>query len=208
MDFTSAPHSEPEKPKGKGTELQEVKDFNFKKSKVLELVIRASEKKADTVARHNRAAQKDAAVIATEKLLKNYRKLKWSIQCGTEHTMKLLEDGEYQRLMEREESVQNQNLRSAALLTAGNRVLWNQLNTALDCFREFCENDPRPRVALIVFSAYCQSPVIDLSGLGVFQWIGDAAEEMAYMYSLIFNMLLLLGIIKGADQVTHRIFGM
>ena len=32
MDFTSAPHSEPEKPKGKGTELQEVKDFNFKKS--------------------------------------------------------------------------------------------------------------------------------------------------------------------------------
>ena len=48
--------------------------------KVLELVIRASEKKADTVARHNRAAQKDAAVIATEKLLKNYRKLKWSNQ--------------------------------------------------------------------------------------------------------------------------------
>ncbi len=33
MDFTSAPHSDPEKPKGKGTELQEVKDFNFKKSK-------------------------------------------------------------------------------------------------------------------------------------------------------------------------------
>lgn len=33
MDFTSAPHSEPEKPKGKGTELQEVKDFNFKKSR-------------------------------------------------------------------------------------------------------------------------------------------------------------------------------
>ena len=63
-------------------------------------------------------------------------------------------------------------------------------------------------LALIVFSAYCQSPVMDLSGLGIFQWIGDAAEEMAYMYSLIFNMLLLLGIIKGADQVTHKIFGM
>ena len=63
-------------------------------------------------------------------------------------------------------------------------------------------------LSLIVFSAYCQSPVIDFSGLGIFSWIGDAAEEMAYMYSLIFNMLLLLGIIKGADQVTHRIFGM
>ena len=51
-------------------------------------------------------------------------------------------------------------------------------------------------------------PLAFASGLGIFQWIGDAAEEMAYMYSLIFNMLLLLGIIKGADQVTHRIFGM
>lgn len=63
-------------------------------------------------------------------------------------------------------------------------------------------------LALIVFSAYCRSPVVDFSGLGIFSWIGDAAEEMAYMYNLIFNMLLLLGIIKGADQVTHRIFGM
>ena len=136
--------------------------------KVLELVIRASEKKADTVARHNRAAQKDAAVIATEKLLKNYRKLKWSIQCGTEHTMKLLEDGEYQRLMEREESVQNQNLRSAALLTAGNRVLWNQLNTALDCFREICENDPRPRVRRqysMVYKRYMAVPELDVDSI-------------------------------------------
>ena len=136
--------------------------------KVLELVIRASEKKADTVARHNRAAQKDAAVIATEKLLKNYRKLKWSIQCGTEHTMKLLEDGEYQRLMEREESVQNQNLRSAALLTAGNRVLWAQLNTALDCFREFCENDPRPRVRRqysMVYKRYMAVPELDVDSI-------------------------------------------
>ena len=133
-----------------------------------ELVIRAWEKKADTGARHNRAAQKDAAVIATEKLLKNYRKLKWSIQCGTEHTMKLLEDGEYQRLMEREESVQNQNLRSAALLTAGNRVLWNQLNTALDCFREFCENDPRPRVRRqysMVYKRYMAVPELDVDSI-------------------------------------------
>ena len=33
MDFTSAPHSELKKTKGKGTEPQEVKDFNFKKSR-------------------------------------------------------------------------------------------------------------------------------------------------------------------------------
>ena len=141
---------------------------NQQSEKVLALLIRVSETKAGTVARQNRTAQKDAAVIATEKLLKNYRKLKWSIQCGTEHTMKLLEDGEYQRLMEREESVQNQNLRSAALLTAGNRVLWNQLNTALDCFREFCENDPRPRVRRqysMVYKRYMAVPELDVDSI-------------------------------------------
>ena len=136
--------------------------------KVLALVIGASEKKACMIAGKSRTAQKNMAVTATEKLLKNYRKLKWSIQCGTEHTMKLLEDGEYQRLMEREESVQNQNLRSAALLTAGNRVLWNQLNTALDCFREFCENDPRPRVRRqysMVYKRYMAVPELDVDSI-------------------------------------------
>lgn len=33
MDFTSAPHSDPEKPTGKDCEPLEVKDFNFKKSR-------------------------------------------------------------------------------------------------------------------------------------------------------------------------------
>ena len=33
MDFTTAPHDEPEKPTSKDSEPQEVKDFNFKKSK-------------------------------------------------------------------------------------------------------------------------------------------------------------------------------
>ena len=141
---------------------------NQQSEKVLALLIRVSETKAGTVARQNRTAQKDAAVIATEKLLKNYRKLKWSIQCGAEHTLKLLEDGEYRRLMEREESVQNQNLRSTALLTAGNQVLWNQLNTALDCFREFCENDPRPRVRRqysMIYKRYIEVPELDVDSI-------------------------------------------
>ena len=59
--------------------------------KVLALVIGASEKKACMIAGKSRTAQKNMAVTATEKLLRNYRKLKWSIQCGTEHTIKLLE---------------------------------------------------------------------------------------------------------------------
>lgn len=62
-------------------------------------------------------------------------------------------------------------------------------------------------LAMIIFAAYSQAPLIDFGSVGIFQWLGSAADEMAYMYTLIFNMLLLLGIIKGADQVTHRIFG-
>lgn len=136
--------------------------------KVLALVIGASEKKAGAVARRDRAERKNSAVFATEKLLKNYRRLRWSIQCGTEHTLKLLEDGEYQRLMEREESIGNQNLRSTALLTAGNRVLWARLNAALDCFRELCENDPRPRVQRqyrVVYERFMAVPELDVDSI-------------------------------------------
>lgn len=136
--------------------------------KVLALVIGASEKKAGAVARRDRAERKNSAVFATEKLLKNYRRLKWSIQCGTEHTLKLLDDGEYQRLMEREESIVNQNLRSTALLTAGNRVLWARLNAALDCFRELCENDSRPRVQRqyrVVYERFMAVPELDVDSI-------------------------------------------
>lgn len=136
--------------------------------KVLALVIGASEKKACMIASKSRTAQKNMAVTATEKLLRNYRKLKWSIQCGAEHAIKLLDDGEYQRLMEREESIGNQNLRSTAMLTAGNRVLWARLNTALDCFQEFCKNDPRPRVQRqysMVYRRYIAVPELDVDSI-------------------------------------------
>ena len=63
-------------------------------------------------------------------------------------------------------------------------------------------------LALIVFTAYSQNPVITFEGLGIFDWLGTVAEEITYMFTLIFNMLLLLGIIKGADQIVHRMFGL
>lgn len=63
-------------------------------------------------------------------------------------------------------------------------------------------------LALIVFSAYSQNPIITFDGMGIFDWIGNSAEEITYVFTLIFNMLLLLGIIKGADQIVHRMFGM
>ena len=110
--------------------------------KVLELISAASEQKAALRAAESRDSLAAFRIDATRFLLKKYRAIKWSIETGTEHTLKLLEEKEFQRLMELEESVENQRLRSTALLTASNKVMWAQLNTALDCFREFCENDP------------------------------------------------------------------
>lgn len=109
---------------------------------LLDLILTASEQKAGLRAAERRDSLAASRIDATRFLLKKYRAIKWSIETGTEHTLKLLEEKEFQRLMELEESVENQRLRSTALLTASNKVLWAQLNAALDCFREFCENDP------------------------------------------------------------------
>ena len=112
--------------------------------KVLALISGVSQKQVVTAAKRQRKTQKDAKFLATKKLLENYRNLKTSIKCGMEHSLRLLEDREYQRLMEKEESIRNQNLTSMARLTASNQVLWARLNAALDCFKEMCKNDESP----------------------------------------------------------------
>lgn len=61
-------------------------------------------------------------------------------------------------------------------------------------------------LSMIVFTAYAQSPIIELGSWGIFDWVGSAAAEISYMFTMIFNMLLLMGLIKGADQVVHQIF--
>ena len=62
-------------------------------------------------------------------------------------------------------------------------------------------------IAMIVFAAYSEAPLITFDGLGVFQWVGNAAEEITYTFTLIFNMLILLVVVKGTDQSVHKIFG-
>lgn len=61
-------------------------------------------------------------------------------------------------------------------------------------------------LALIVYAGYAQNPLISFGDWGIFAWLGDAVNEMTYIYEQIFNMLLLNSIIKGADQLTHQIF--
>ena len=129
--------------------------------KVLELLTDFSAKKAGQEVEKSRVQRKYAKVESTRTLLKNYRRLKLSIECGTEHTLMLLADAEYQRLMEMEESVHNRRLRSTAMLTAGNRVLWTRINAALECFKEMCEHDPSPRVQRqydLIYEKYIAEP--------------------------------------------------
>lgn len=112
---------------------------------VVGLVVQAAEKKANAVAERKYHDLKDAKFLATKKLLQNYRRLREAINLGTEHALKLLKDTEYQRLMQAEESLQNQKVQSVALIAAANRVLWARMNAALECFKELCGQASRNR---------------------------------------------------------------
>lgn len=108
---------------------------------VVTLVVQAAEKRANAVAVKNVQDLKNAKYLATKKLLQNYHRLRDAINLGTEHALKLLEDTEYQRLMDAEESLQNQRVQSVALIAAANRVLWIRVNTALECLKEISQGD-------------------------------------------------------------------
>lgn len=129
------------------SELADITGWTCQQSeKVLTLLTGITRRQAKVTVRQQRAAQRNAKTSTARKLLENYRALKVSVACGTEHTLRILEDAEYLRLMQVEESLQNQSLRSLAELTAGNRVLWTQLNTALDCYKKMCEHDTKPQI--------------------------------------------------------------
>lgn len=172
--------------------------------KVLELLTDFSAKSASYEAEKNRAQRKYAKVDSTRKLLKNYRRLKLSIDCGTEHTLMLLADAEYQRLMEMEESVQNQRLRSTAMLTAGNRVLWTRINAALECFKEMCEHDPSPRVQRqydLIYEKYIAEPEKSVEEI-----LEKMCIEQAQMYrglrEAIYTLSMILFGVDSPDDFT------
>ena len=151
--------------------------------KVLALISGVSQKQAVTIAKKQQKSRKNAKYEATKRLLKNYRNLKVSLKCGMEHNLKLLEDYEVQRLMEKEESVRNQKLTSLSLLTASNQVLWTRLNAALDCYKEMCEKESSPvaqRGYKLIYARYlCDTPVS----------IPDIEERYAIEHSTFYKNL-------------------
>lgn len=61
-------------------------------------------------------------------------------------------------------------------------------------------------LSMIIFSAYLQMPNI-FAETDIFSWLGATGSEMAYSFSLIFDMMLFLSIVKGTDRVVQKIFG-
>lgn len=98
----------------------------------------------DEQSQYNRAADEQRIKLAKE-LLENYNKIKNAISAGISSTVDVLDDTEFQRLMQREDSVKNQQVRSLAMKSATNRVLFLQINSALDEMKNVCRNDPNPR---------------------------------------------------------------
>lgn len=146
-------------------------------------------------------ARKNVKVEMTRHLLKNYRRLKDSIENAVDNTLQLIDDTEYQRLMEREESVQNQQVRSLAIQTAANRVLWVRLNTALDSFKVICERDSDARIRrqyTLIYEHYlCEEKK------PIEQILSSNHIEKSAFYSCLNDGLKTLSLILfGAENVT------
>ena len=84
-------------------------------------------------------------IAYTKYLLKNYRLLKSAVDARITSTVQMLDDAQMQMLMEREESVKNQQVRSIAMISAKDRVLFAQLESALEQMRLICEASKNPR---------------------------------------------------------------
>jgi len=100
------------------------------------------------------------------------------------------------------------------LSTFGSRETAGMGKNYLKSFVSACLDGAVIALALVVFSAYTQSPWLAFdwqdatSGMGLFfAWAGSQAARLAYCFSLIFNMLVLMGTIKASDRLVHKLVG-
>ncbi|MEH2933512.1 hypothetical protein [Acutalibacter sp. JLR.KK004] len=169
---------------------------------VVELVVRAAEKKAHAVTEKKYQDMKNAKYLATKRLLQNYRRLREAINLGTEHALKLLEDTEYQRLMEGEESLQNQRVQSVAFAAAGNRVIWSWVNTALDCLKGISDNaktDREKRQYSLIYKRYIAPHEYPVGEIAASLRI-EQAEYYRGINSALENLSILLFGLGNAEE--------
>ena len=174
---------------------------------VVELVVRAAEKKAHAVTEKKYQDMKNAKYLATKRLLQNYRRLREAINLGTEHALKLLEDTEYQRLMEGEESLQNQRVQSVAFAAAGNRVIWSWVNTALDCLKGISDNaktDREKRQYSLIYKRYIDPHEYPVGEIAASLHIEQAEYYRGINSALESLSILLFGLGNAEDFIICR----
>ncbi|MEY8573772.1 hypothetical protein AALD01_05100 [Oscillospiraceae bacterium 21-37] len=174
---------------------------------VVDLVVQAAEKKANAVAAKNVQDLKNAKYLATKKLLQNYRRLREAINLGTEHALKLLEDTEYQRLMDAEESLQNQKVQSVAFVAAGNRVIWSWVNTAMDCLKGICDNaktDREKRQYSLIYKRYIDPHEYPVGEIAASLHIEQAEYYRGINSALESLSILLFGLGNAEDFIICR----
>lgn len=103
-------------------------------------------------------------VKTVRKILRNYNRVKASVACAVESTVDLLDDTEIQRLMQREESVKNQQVRSLAVQTGRSEVLLAQVEAALSKLKEISDASYHPgqkRQYALIHSKYIEDAPIE-----------------------------------------------
>ncbi len=140
-------------------------------------------------------------ITQTRELLKCYRVIKKSIGDGFQYSLNLLNETKYQRLMQREESIKNQQVHSVAVQIAANEVLWVRLNTALNCLKEICNQSTVPSVHRqydLIYDRYLADKEIPLETI-----LGKYHIERTAFYKDVGNGINTLALILfGAASVS------
>lgn len=131
---------------------------------ILQMVALAAESNRKTTLATAQKTAQEKRVKAAKRLLESYHLLKASVRSGIESTADLLDDSEMQLLMQREESVKNQQVRSLAMQAATNRVLLAQIENALREMKTVCHSDRSPRFRRqfdVLYSRYIRGWAIE-----------------------------------------------
>lgn len=168
---------------------------------ILHLVTLAQQ---STLAQERRSTQ-EKRVKAAQRLLKNYHLLRASVRSGVTNTVDLIDESEMQLLMQREDSIKNQQVRSLAMQAATNRVLLAQIQNALREMKNVCHADRSPRFRRqydVLYSRYIRGWAIEAicTELGI--------ERTCYFQTLTEAMktfsLILFGEIEPGGAVQNE----
>lgn len=112
--------------------------------KVLSVLFDCSAKAAVEEIRKQEARKSQSKVIAVRKILRDYNRIRESIDCAVTSTVDVLDNTEIQRLMQREESVKNQQVRALALQIGKSSVLLAQIDAALNKLKRISSASGKP----------------------------------------------------------------